>query len=310
MVFSNSRAEYEIRMHKVVEHIDKHLDQTLNLEVIAAVAHFSPFHFHRIFSAWMGETVGDYLHRRRVEVAAMRLISQPRVAVLQIALSVGFGSGEAFARAFRGRFGCPPTSWRKQESERRTRESKQGQADGKFDQESSVISSKHEASPKPLSKAIMNVKLVDRQPATVAYLRHLGSYGEPVSQFWQETYYPWAAVNNLLEQPRYGISHDDPSITMPAQCRYDACAEVPADFVVSGNALKTTIAGAKYAVLRFKGSVAEVGEAWSALLRDWLPSSGLQLDARPCFEYYPIDARCDPQTGLLEYDICVPVAPL
>lgn len=156
----------------------------------------------------------------------------------------------------------------------------------------------------------MNVKLVDRQSVTIAYLRHLGPYGEAISRFWQDTYYPWAVTNNLLAQPRYGISHDDPSITAPEQCRYDACAEVPSDFVTSGNAFKTIIPGGEYAVLAFKGTDEQVGEAWAGLLREWLPASGLQLDARPCFEYYPKDAECDLQTGTFECEICIPVVPL
>lgn len=310
MAFRGSRAEYEARMHRVIEHMDKHLDQPLNLEGLAAVAHFSAFHFHRIFSAWMGETLGDYLRRRRVEIAAMRLVSQPRVSVLQIALSVGFGSGEAFARAFRCRFGCSPTSWREGESERRTKKSKLSQVDRKRRQEAANSLTEHENSHKPGMESIMNVKLVNRQPVTVAYLRHLGPYGESLSRFWQDTYYPWAATNNLLAQPRLGISHDDPSITAPEKCRYDACVEIEHDSVVSGDALKKTIPGGRYAVLRVKGGVAEIGDAWASLLRDWLPSSGLQLDARPAFEYYPKDAACDPRTGVMECDICVPVAPL
>ena len=71
----DSRSEYERRMHKVLEHIDRHLDEPLDLAALAEVAHFSPFHFHRLFAAWMGETLGDYLRRRRVELAAMRLLS-------------------------------------------------------------------------------------------------------------------------------------------------------------------------------------------------------------------------------------------
>ena len=70
-----SRAEYDGRMHRVLEHIDRRLDQPLDLETLADVAHFSPFHFHRLFSAWMGETLGDYLRRRRVEIAATRLVA-------------------------------------------------------------------------------------------------------------------------------------------------------------------------------------------------------------------------------------------
>ena len=78
-------------MHGVLEHIDRHLDESLELATLADVAHFSSFHFHRLFSAWMGETLGDYLRRRRLEVAALRLVAQPRVPVLNVALSVGFG---------------------------------------------------------------------------------------------------------------------------------------------------------------------------------------------------------------------------
>src|SRR5215510_9697578 len=105
-------------MHRVVEVIDQRLDQPLDLTSLAAVAHFSPYHFHRVFAAWMGETLGDYLRRRRVEQAASRLSAQPRLSVLQVALSVGFGSGEAFSRAFKARFGCSPTAWRGRRAER------------------------------------------------------------------------------------------------------------------------------------------------------------------------------------------------
>ena len=76
------------------------------------MAHFSAFHFHRLFRAWTGETLGDYLRRRRVETGALRLATQPRSTVLEVALAVGFGSGEAFARAFRQRFGATPSAWR------------------------------------------------------------------------------------------------------------------------------------------------------------------------------------------------------
>ena len=240
----------------------------------------------------------------------MRFAAQPRSTVLNVALSVGFGSAEAFTRAFRSRFGCSPTVWRTQQAAQRRANGNPGQVVSKMSQMPSALPAQHEASRTSKTETIMNVKLIDRQPVTVAYLRHLGPYGEPISLFWQNTYYLWAATNNLLEQPRYGISHDDPSITAAEKCRYDACAEVAPNFVASGGAFKTVIPGGKYAVLRFKGPGEQVGEAWAALLRDWLPSSGLQLDSRPSFEYYPKDAACDPRTGALECEICIPVVPL
>jgi AraC family transcriptional regulator len=311
MASLDCRSEYESRMHRVLAYIDQHLEQPISLNTVADVAHFSPFHFHRLFSAWMGETFGDYLRRRRVEVAAMRLAAQPRTRILNIALSVGFGSAEAFTHAFKIWFGCSPTAWREQQYSLRNANSNSGQVNSKRSQALQAPFAEHEISQKPNKENIMKVTLVDRQPATIAYLRHLGPYGKPIARFWQETYVPWAVMNKLgADHARYGISHDDPSITAPEQCRYDACAEVPSDFMATGGALKTTIPGGKYAVLKFKGTVGQVGEAWSALLRDWLPSSGLQLDARPCFEYYPKGAAYDCETGEFECEIYIPVVPL
>ena len=311
MASIDSRSEYESRMHRVLAYIDQHLEQPISLNTLAEVAHFSPFHFHRLFSAWMGETFGDYLRRRRVEVAAMRLAAQPRTRILNIALSVGFGSAEAFTRAFNSRFACSPTVWRQHQYSLRNANSNSGQVNSKRGQALQAPFAEHGISQNPNMENIMKVALIDRQPATIAYHRHLGPYGEPIARFWQETYVPWAVMNKLgADHARYGISHDDPSITAPEQCRYDACAEVSPDFMATGSALKTTIPGGKYAVLKFKGTVDQVGKAWSALLRDWLPSSGLQLDGRPCFEYYPKGAACDSETGEFECEICIPVAPL
>ena len=310
MVSRDSRPEYERRMHRVLEYIDQNLDQTLDLTVLAEVAHFSPYHFHRLFSAWMGETLGEYLRRRRLEIAAMRLAAQPRLPVLHVALSVGFGSPEAFARAFKTHFGCSPTSWRAQQTARRRANSNPDQANRKMSQVPKATPVEDGNTWSARREASMKVRLIDRTPTTVAYLRHTGAYGEPLSRFWQETVYPWLATHGLLDQPRYGISHDDPSITSPEKCRYDACVEVPPQFAPSGKAFKTTLPGGRYAVLPFKGIVAEVPAAWTALLRDWLPSSGLQLDGRPSFEHYPRGATYDAKTGAFDCEICIPVAQL
>jgi AraC family transcriptional regulator len=286
---------YARRMHRVLEYIDRHLDEQLELQTLASVANFSPFHFHRLFNAWMGETLGDYVRRRRLEVAAQRMIAQPRLPVLQVALSIGFGSTEAFGRAFKARFGSAPTAWRgAQVSNRDQLKSKADQAPARPDR-------KHGS---------MKATIVDRQPTSVAYLRHIGPYGKPISDFWMQVVDPWMQTNGLYGRPRYGISHDDPGITSPEKLRYDAAVEVPPDFVGAGKHLKTVIPGGKYAVAKFTGSDVEVGDVWAWLLRDWLPASGMQLDSRPFFEHYPIDATYDPQTGAFDCEICIPVSPL
>jgi AraC family transcriptional regulator len=291
-------------MHRVLEHIDRNLDQELELRTLAKVAHFSAFHFHRVFFAWTGETLGAYLRRRRLEIAAARLAGQPKLSILNVAVSVGFGSTEAFARAFRARFGCTATQWRASvalQSNPGQRLSNPSQAQGELGHNNGNTKCN------PLGIA-MKVKVIDRKPVKVTYLRHVGAYGKPLSEFWQKTAYPWLAVNNQLGQPRYGISLDDPKITVAAKCRYDAGVEVHGKIVVPGESQTTTIPGGQYAVTPFCGTVEQVGDVWEAMLRDWLPKSGMQLDARPFFEYYPTDASFDPKTGVFTCDIAIPVA--
>lgn len=294
-----SQAEYQRRLHAVIDHVDRHIDRDLELRELAAVAHFSEFHFHRLFHALTGDALGDYVRRRRLEWAAIRLRSQPAAPVLDIALGVGFGSGEALARAFRARFGCSPTEWRKR---------KHGKASRKPGQETAIARRKNGRTSK--QERAMKVKLVDRGPVSVAYLRYQGLFGEPLGRWWQETVAPWMTTNNLFGRERFGISLDDPTVTQPTQCRYDACVASPEGEVLSGNPQRKIIEGGKYAALEFYGTSGEIGNAWERLLREWLPKSGLQLDSRPFFEYYPVDGRMDPKTGAFSCEICVPVAEL
>jgi AraC family transcriptional regulator len=291
-------------MHRVLEHIDRHLDQELDLRTLARVAHFSAFHFHRVFFSWTGETLGDYLRRRRVEIAAIRLAGQPKLSILNVAVSVGYGSTEAFARAFKARFGCTASIWRTFIAQQRNfgqelrNPGQPGGAPG-TDNDGTV--------PKG---ARMKVKLIERKPVKVTYLRHVGPYGQPLSEFWQRTVYPWMAANDQLGQPRYGISLDDPMITAAHKCRYDAAVEVRGKITVPGHSQTTTVPGGQYAITAFRGTADQIGGVWDTMLREWLPNSGLQLDARPFLEYYATDATFEPKTGVFSCDIAIPVASL
>jgi len=294
-----SQAEYNRRMHAVVEYIDRNLDKKLDLAALADIASFSPFHFHRLFRALMGEALGDYVRRRRLEIAGVRLLSQHGVSVLNIALGVGFGSAEAFTRAFRARFDCSPTEWRK--SKRGQMASKSGQSAGRTGRKNGVTTPKETA---------MKVTIIERPPVHVAYLRHTGPYGAGIGRFWMETVAPWMSTNNLMGRERFGIALDDPTVTAPAKCRYDACVQSDAKEMLSGDPGRKMIPGGKYAALAFEGTSDGIGAAWEALLRDWLPKSGLQLDSRPFFEHYPTDGHYNPKTGSFTCNICVPVAVL
>ncbi len=104
---------YSERILKVLVHIQQHLDDEIPLEELARVAHFSAYHFHRIFKGIVGESVKEHIRRLRLERAAFRLIrtDQP---VTTVAFDAGYEAHEAFTRAFRTMFNTSPSGFRKQ----------------------------------------------------------------------------------------------------------------------------------------------------------------------------------------------------
>ena len=313
-----SRAEYAHRLNRVLDHIDRHLGEPLELADLAEVAHFSPFYFHRLFVSWMGETLGDYVRGRRLDVGALWLAHRPHMAVLEIALEVGFGSTEAFARAFKQRWGMTPSAWRRATPERWAAdfsarraewlERNPDQSMRKHDQLAAEIFSDDAGSRH--MEFIMDVKIVTLPPVRVAYMRHIGPYGPSVGRFWRETFLPWRAAQGLDHMDCYGVGLDDPAITPAAKCRCDTCVAVPDDFEVKRPASVGHLPGGRYAVSVFKGTPANIGVAWSELMRKWLPASGMQIDMRPCFELYDAEASEDAETGEFVCKLCIPVRSL
>lgn len=108
-----SRREYERRIERVLAYIREHLDGDLSLHTLARVANFSPYHFHRVFRAMVGEPVGTLVRRLRVLTAAHKLAQDQGRPITTIARECGFSSSSAFAREFRDLFGVSASAYRR-----------------------------------------------------------------------------------------------------------------------------------------------------------------------------------------------------
>jgi AraC family transcriptional regulator len=145
----------------------------------------------------------------------------------------------------------------------------------------------------------VNIDVVDRAPARVAYLRYTGPFGEPLARFWRGSVSPWLAQLDLIDCPRYGICLDE--------TRYDACVELPVGLSLP-DAAQATIAGGRYAITCFKGTAAGLGSAWAAFFAA-VPARGLARDgSRPVFEHYPRGATWDARTGRFACQLCLPLS--
>ncbi|MFH8793690.1 GyrI-like domain-containing protein [Streptomyces sp. NPDC017941] len=95
------------RLNQSMEHIEDHLDQVVDVAEVARRAATSEYHLRRMFSALAGMPLSEYVRRRRLTVAGAEVLAG-RESLLAIAVRYGYGSGEAFARAFRAMHGVGP----------------------------------------------------------------------------------------------------------------------------------------------------------------------------------------------------------
>lgn len=102
---------YDDRISAVERYIREHINEPLEREVLAAVAGFSVPHFHRIFTAYVGENIAAYTRRVRLERAGRKL-RMGAVDITEVALAAGYDSHAAFGKAFKRQYGLSPSEFR------------------------------------------------------------------------------------------------------------------------------------------------------------------------------------------------------
>lgn len=324
------RAEYVGRLQRVMDHVEANLERDLTLEELARVACFSPFHFHRVFTALTGETLYQFILRLRLERAASQLLQNRGKSVTAVALDNGFGSSATFARAFRSAFGMSATEWRAGGSKKRNmigKEGKDRKGSGTYGDPTLVAGatsgqgpialvrnamSKKEVQP---VKEALSVKVENLPPMTVAYVRHVGPYAGNTALFGRlfGRLMQWAGPRGLIRGPEstklLTVYHDNPDITPEVKLRISVCITVPPGTPVDGEIGSMELPGGQYVMAHFELDPSEYGAAWNWLFSKWFPESGYQPDERPCFEIYLNDPKQHPQ-GRHVVDICEPVRPM
>jgi len=299
--------EYTVRIKRVIQYIEANLANKISLTDVAEVSCFSVYHFHRIFSATMGETVNDYIARRRLECAANLLIFRTELSITEVALSSGFSSSANFSKAVKLHFGCSPSEIRNPE---KIKNSKIGKISSKYGKEFCPT----DLYPGRITNGVMNQTRLEGNKVKVE-VRELDSQRvcTLASQRGYETaaiYEAWDkliewATNNGIEpdqQKRFAFAFDNPTVTPVGKCRYDASIVIDGNIKVNPPFASSEIPKGKYAVRYFKGLPEEAIEAQLSIYSDWLPDSGFEPDNFPMLERYLNDARVD---GYIEIEIHV-----
>jgi AraC family transcriptional regulator len=296
---ADTEQTYRQRVLRVLVYIQDHLDEAIPLEELAGVAHFSPYHFHRIFRGMVGESVMEHVRRLRLERAALRLMhgDQP---VTRLAFEAGYETHEAFTRAFAAMFGAPPSQFRAAHRELSFRQVPSGvhyAPDGRLDG----------FHPVQVGGSVMDVRIESVPVRRVAFMRHTGPYRN-VGQVW-ERFMAWAGPRGLIgpNTVMLGVGHDDPQVTPADKLRYDACMTVGEYFKPEGEVGVQEVGGGEYAVVTHRGPYDTIGQTAARLCGEWLPASGREPRPAPMFEIFRNSPQDTPPADLLT-DLYLPLA--
>jgi AraC family transcriptional regulator len=294
---------YLQRINQVINYVGANPEADLSLEALAEIAHFSPFHFHRIFKNLTGETLNQFVNRLRIERATVLLRSKPGMRVLDAALACGYDSAEGFSRAFKKQYGISPRQW---DRVKPLQERKIGQVEGEFP----VYTNKELGQAGYDEKLCVEIFPLEAQ--RLAYLRVENSYRN-----WElvlaahDRLMAWyqAQGGKLREARLYAMSQDDPDVTPIEQCRIDWCIAIPEDWSLPEDFHERLFPACDVAAVMAQGDLSVIDRATQYLWRYWMPRSRYQPMNLPAMEIY---RRLPLELGWTSYDIwcAVPVIAL
>ena len=277
---------YQKSINMVMEYIDRHLFEVLDLKTLSDVACLSEYHFHRIFRALIGENIGAYIQRLRLEFVAYKLLST-RLPLTRIVGLTSYRNIYTLSKAFRKHFGMPPSQYRKQ---------------------SQVI-----YFPQQPAGNTANLSLTPRISVIadfrIVYINIRSAYQDPVlyKNLWKELVD--FADDNRLNEPDsnfLSISLDDPVITPLKKCRFYIGITTGKPVKSRGKFGVMDIAGGEFAVFRYKGEYSGLHLLYRDIYLKWLPQSGYLPGNTFSFEIY-LNTPGQVNSDELLTDVYIPV---
>ena len=265
--------------------MESHFAGEITLDDIAEAARVSRYHLSRAFGLATGFSVIEYLRGRRLSEAA-RALARGAPDILAVALDYGYGSHEAFTRAFREEFDRTPEMLRAQRS---------------LDNINLVEPIKMDEMPiTPLAPP----RFENGTPLLIAGLgeRYNCESSAGIPAQWQRFVPHLGRIAGQMGQTAYGVccNGDDAG-------NFDyLCGVEVADFSrLSRDWGRVRIAAQRYAVFCHREHISAIRKTWSAIWNTWLPGSGHEAADAPNFERY--GEEFDPVTGMGGLEIWLPI---
>lgn len=296
------------QINRVIDYINSNLSRPISIEELSSLINISIYHFHRIFTMTIGESVGKYILRRRLERAANVLLSE-QVAIKDVAYDWGFSSTSSFCRSFKKHFGVSAEEYRRKNG---YPNSKKCQFKSINEQHTSLYS-RYFYRDKTIKVNGMNMNCtfeIKQMPErAIIYCRHQGALDQMQEAF--ANLMRWALPRGLVSQPDMrllSVYHDDPRVTPIDKLIADAAMFVLEVIKPEGMIGSYKLSGGLYAVGRFELSMPEFSAAWKAMF-DLLEENGCKCGCGHHYEIYQNNHDEHPEKKFI-VDICIPVEPV
>ncbi len=287
---------YVDSVNRAIEYIEENLKSPVQIEDIAAVAFYSKYHFQRLFSLMVGETVGSYLRKRRLTEAARELVDTER-SIIDIALDYQFQSQESFGRSFKTQFEITPHQYRK---------------------EGNANAHRKAHSLTPIAVSFLNNRIskepefVTREKIPLLGFSYFGQNQQEIQEIWASLEQRIGLISELLEPGRmYGMVCYDEQFLKSRDFGYLAAGELKKEAFTSLGDIPfeftlRVLPAATYAVFTQKGVFNQIPVAYEYIYGKWFSQSDFEPIAPFDFEYY--EEPYDPQNAdNFEFKIFIPV---
>jgi AraC family transcriptional regulator len=297
--------EQKKRIVKAIAYIDNNLDADLSLEKMAEIAMYSSFHFHRIFKLITGETLQNYIIRKKIEKSAFYLAVKKDIELKDIYLDLGFSNHSVFSKTFKKYYGVSPTAFRNSAPETFHKilqiQSKNGQMDTVFSQYICTIENL-------LNWTKMNLKIEVKElpEMNLAAVMSLGIANvEPSYNILID----WAKKKQLFPRENVkmiSVYHDSFKVTPPGKVRIHACMLLDKHLdKQEGLVFSETIHAGKFIVGSGEVTLQDFEQCWVSLFL-WMNEHYYSTRKAFPFEIYHTNFK-EHLEGKMIVDFCIPV---
>ncbi len=282
---SSRQTELVNPVAKALWYIESHFAQEVTLDDVASVSAVSRYYMSRAFATLVGVSMQGYLRGRRLSEAAKQL-ADGADDILSVALAFGYGSHEAFTRAFRDQFGVTPESVR---------------ANGHVRNLALVQPIRLEQA---MTTSLPSPRFEDHGPMLVVGLseRYTQATRAGIPAQWQRFIPHIGHVPGQANGDAYGVCYNtDDEANMDYLCGVEVrnFGNVPADLE------RVRVPAHHYAVFEHREHISSLQDTYKSIFGQWLPGSGYDMADAPLLERYP--PSFDGRTGAGGLEVWVPV---